>query len=590
MSRIPENIIEEIQMRSDIVEVINHYIPLKRLGANFKALCPFHHEQTPSFVVSQSKQIYHCFGCGAGGNVFGFLMQHEHLEFVDAVKILAERAGINIPETNRSLKQESSRGLGEANKFAGKIFCKWLQGSNAYKYLKSRGFKDDIIEKYQLGYSPGRNRFVNEARKAGFRDDLLLKAGLATRGSGGLQDMFRDRLMFPIFSVIGKIVGFSGRVLNDGLPKYINTPENPLFHKGKILYGLHISKGEIVKRGYAIICEGYFDFLRSYQEGVKEIVASQGTAFTRDHVHLLRRYTSDIVVAFDSDAAGNKAALSGLDVFIQEGVRVHVVTLPSGEDPDSFIKKNGAAAFQKLIGQARDILEAKVISLCERYPVGTTKGKLQILNQLLPDIAKIQNDVWKRQFVKYIAAKLSIPEESLWLEIKKTRKAKLTFKTTEQSLEKVFAGDEHFPGERALLHLLLNEESLPQWVFNEFDPEEFQHSKYRQILELVIDLKKVGRWKGVQSVMAILQNGELEKIVYKIAVQEHNYEDREKAIRDCLYDIKRRHRESKIKKLILELENAEKQNKDVIGAINKIKTVKAELLEMKKNKGKISIS
>ena len=249
---IPESIIEEIQLRSDIVEVINTYIPLKKAGANFKAHCPFHNERTPSFTVSSSKQIFHCFGCGAGGNVFKFVMDYEHLNFVDAVKLLASKVGIAVPEKAENKAALGSKELYEINQFAADFYYKCLCDTKlpANNYFNNRNIKKEIVEKFKLGYAPSNGALLKEAKKKGIPINLLKKVGLVVENKNGISDMFRNRVMFPIFNAMGKVVGFSGRVLDDSLPKYINTPETQIFHKGKVLYGLNFSKTEILKQNY----------------------------------------------------------------------------------------------------------------------------------------------------------------------------------------------------------------------------------------------------------------------------------------------------------------------------------------------------
>lgn len=582
---IPEEIIEEIQNRCDIVEVINSYIPLKRAGGNFKALCPFHNERTPSFMVSPSKQIYHCFGCGAGGNVFGFIMQYERLDFVSAVKLLADRTGVVIPEKKLTREETGFGDLWELNKFACDLFHKWLYnpniGKHAYNYLKGREIKDEIIKKFLLGYAPSANELLKEAGKKGFSADALIKAGLIIKSESGPVDMFRNRLIFPIFNAVGKVVGFSGRVLDNGLPKYINTQETALFHKGKILYGLHISKPEIMKEDRAIICEGYFDFLRAYQEGLHEIVASQGTAFTIDHVNLLRRYASIIIVAFDGDTAGDKASLSGLGMFLSEGLQVKVVTLPADYDPDKFIKEKGIAEFRNLILKAKDILTVKLERLCGEYNAATTDGKLKIIAELLTDIANIKNEIQKRQFIKQVAAKLNVPEESIWLELKRSKKPGAFKKTQDvklgHAIEKTFAKSNESPGERQLIQLLMDNDPLPSEVLDESLTGQMKNNAYKEIFGLIVKLKKLDRWKGPSSLMAYIKDENLTKVISQLSIEEiREGLDKKKIIGDCIYDIKRRHKEDRIKNLISQIEEAEKKKQDVSGLMQEVNSLRKE--------------
>lgn len=584
---IPEDILEEIQSRCDIVEIINSYIPLKRAGSNFKAPCPFHNERTPSFIVSPSKQIYHCFGCGAGGNVFGFIMQYEHLEFVDSVKLLADRAGVVIPEVGLPREETISKRLWEINKFACELFHKWLYDPNigkyAYNYLKGRDIKDEIIKKFLLGYAPGGNMFLKEANKKGFPSDLLIKAGLVIKLENDPVDMFRNRLMFPIFNAIGKVVGFSGRVLDSGLPKYINTQETPIFHKGKVLYGLHVSKPHIIKEDNVVICEGYFDFLRAYEEGFQNTVASQGTAFTIDHVHLLRRYASSIIVAFDGDTAGLKASIGGLSMFLEEGIQVKVVQLPEGYDPDSFIKEKGIVEFKKLISGAKDILDTKLNRLCEEYNVATTDGKLKVIAGILPDIGNIRNEIQKGQFIKQISVRLAVPEEAIWIELKRLKKPGIPIKTQVMkpgfTTEKVFMKIGECPGEWQLVQLLMDNDTLPNEILDGLILTQMKNPEYKAILELIIKLKSTNRWKGPSSLMAYIKDEGLLKLVSKLSIEEMPQGlDKQKIIRDCIYDIKRRQKEDKIKQLISKIGELEKNRQDVSDLVQELSTLEKEII------------
>lgn len=587
---IPEQILEEIQLRSDIVEVVSQYIPLKRAGANFKAPCPFHNEHTPSFIVSPSKQIFHCFGCGAGGNVFGFIMQYEHLGFVDAVKLLAGKSGIAIPENVKTKDTKGTKGLLDINKFAAEQFHKWLCdpkiGKPAYEYLKKRGIKNDTIKKFQLGFAPLHNELLGKAKEKDFPVDVLKRAGLVVGNNGSFHDMFRNRLIFPIFNTIGKVVGFSGRILDKAMPKYINTPETQIFHKGKILYGLHASKAEIIKQRQVLICEGHFDFIRLFQEGIRYAVASQGTAFTQDQVHALRRYTDEIIVAFDSDTAGNKAALAGLEMFLEEGLRVRIISLPEPYDPDLFIKDKGVQSFSQLIAKARDILDVKLLRLCKEYSIKTVDGKLKIVGQLLPDINKIKNDIWKRQFIKKIAAKLDIPEDTLWIELKRLKRPyRKKNKETSSSftIGKIASQSGSFSGERLLIQLLLNDDPLPELIRHMLDLSELQSQEHREVLALIMKLKNSEKWKGLSSLMAHIKDENLMRLVSQLAAGEISCIDREKAIIDCLYNIRRKYRSGKIKEFIGEMERAEKGGEDISNLVYQINQLQKELIQLEQN-------
>jgi len=584
---ISEDILEEIQTRTDIVEVISHYIPLKKAGGNFNALCPFHNEQTPSFIVSPSKQIFHCFGCGAGGNIFGFIMQYEHLDFVEAVKLLAERAGIVIPDNKEIREKHPSKGLWDINKFAGEWFHKWLldtkNGGLAYKYLKEREIKEDTIKTFHLGYAPAGNLLIKKAKEHKISASLLKESGLAVETKNGLQDMFRNRLMFPIYNVTGKIAGFSGRVLNRGQePKYLNSPETQIFHKAKILFGLNISKSDIIKQKTAVLCEGHFDLIRLYQEGIRYAAAVQGTALTPEQLYLIRRYTEEIVICFDGDTAGVKAAMAKLDMFLQEGFHIRVVNLPKEHDPDSFIKVKGIAAMARLITDAKDILEVKFSRLCKEYaPLETIDNKVKIIAQLLPNISKMRNDIRRRQFIKDIAVKLNIAEDSLWIELKKLKAP--AAKNGEKHKTKLNINSSELTGEKYLLQLLLDDTPLPEEIGKELDFRELQDPQYRELIKLVTNLKNSGKWKGLTSLMQYVKDNSLQKLISQLSVEAIPSANKENAIKDCIYNIRYRYKKTKIRKLIKQVEAIENSGKqDITGLMQEINKAQKDMVQLEK--------
>ena len=422
---IPDNIIDSIQEKTDIVEVISRYIPLKKLGRNYKALCPFHHEKTPSFVVSPDKQIYHCFGCGAGGNAFSFVMRYENVEFPEAAETLAEKAGITIPHRTaerRGLESLANQ-LYRINELASRFFSASLTTSPAAKeYLKSRGIGDEAIRLFGIGYAPDSwEAALNHFKSNGLSEALLEKAGLAIKNvdKGSYYDRFRHRIIFPILDLKERVLGFGARVLDVSLPKYVNSPETYIYSKGKNLYGLSLSKSDIKREGYALVVEGYLDFLIPYQAGVKNMVATLGTALTVDQVKLLKRFANTAIMVYDPDEAGEAASLRNLDIFISEDVNVYIAELPNGYDPDSYIRKFGTEEFTRLVKAAKNIFDYKFDKLSRRFDVNSANGKAGIAREMLPTIARIDNAVLKSNLVKKLAESLSVDEESIRTELKK---------------------------------------------------------------------------------------------------------------------------------------------------------------------------
>src|SRR6185503_908685 len=373
----PSETIEQIAAANDIVEVIGSYFPLKRAGANFKALCPFHQEKTASFMVSASRQTFHCFGCGAGGSVFRFVMEYEHVDFPAAVRKLATRAGITVVEErgapDEDRQYETRRKLLKLHSEAAEWFHENLTkrelGEPARKYLKQRGITGEIAKRWQLGYAPDEwDAFGIWARGQGYDTRELVASGLiktkedeqtSNLNPRTSYDRFRDRIMFPICNREGEVIAFSGRLLKEqeGAAKYLNSPETPLFRKGNVLFGLHKSKRALIEANCAIVCEGQLDLISLFEGGITNVVAPQGTAFTESQARVLKRFVNEVVLCFDADAAGQKAAERSLDALLQNDLIVRVAEMPAGEDPDSLIRNKGKEEFEKRISGARDFFE-----------------------------------------------------------------------------------------------------------------------------------------------------------------------------------------------------------------------------------------
>ncbi|MBO9620916.1 MAG: DNA primase, partial [Niabella sp.] len=358
---ISQNTIQDILSRIDVLDVVGEFVKLKKRGANYLGLCPFHNEKTPSFTVSPSKEIYKCFGCGKSGNTISFIMEHEKYSYVEALKWLANRYGIEVEETFASDEQreqyQTADSLFIINNFAEQFFTKALTESEEGKliglsYFKERGFREGIIQKFRLGYAPNeREAFTREALSKQYNKELLLKSGLVAERNGALADNYRGRVIFPIHNHSGKVLGFGARILKttDKAPKYINTPENEIYVKSKILYGSYFARTAIEKADECLLVEGYTDVVSLHQAGIENVVASGGTSLTVDQLRLIKKYTNNLTIIYDGDAAGVKAALRGLDLALEESLNVKLVLIPDKEDPDSFVNKIGAGAFTEFI-------------------------------------------------------------------------------------------------------------------------------------------------------------------------------------------------------------------------------------------------
>ena len=414
---IPEDKISEIQDSVDIVDIISEVVLLKQTGSNYTGLCPFHSEKTPSFSVSREKQIFYCFGCGAGGNVFSFLMKQEGLSFVESVSKLAIRGGIEIPD--QKISPEMKKKINEKdrlysiNKEALTFYQKCLKGpsgKNATQYLESRGISQDVIELFQIGFAPGGwDNLVRFFSKKQIRPEAAEKAGLiAARPSGkGFYDRFRERIIFPILNIRNQVVGFGGRVMDNSLPKYLNTPETPIFNKSQTLYGLSWTKGACRQASAAFIVEGYFDLIALYQHGIENVAATLGTSLTSDHIRILKGFVKNAILVFDSDDAGAKAALRCIPLFRQENIDARVMVLPKGYDPDSFVFSFGARSFHDNAAQALGIIPFLMESAIEKHGL-STEGKLAVISEMKGPLSAINDPVARSVYIRELTERIDV--------------------------------------------------------------------------------------------------------------------------------------------------------------------------------------
>ena len=430
MGTIPSETIEQIAAANDIVEVIGSYFPLKRAGANFKALCPFHQEKTPSFTVSSQRQTFHCFGCGVGGSVFRFVMEYEHIDFPAAVHKLAARAGMPVVEergasASEDRQHETRRTLLQLHAEAAEWFRENLSkkqlGAPAREYLKGRGISAEVAKRWQLGYAPDEwNAFGNWARDHGYQESELLASGLvktkddtepAPTVKQRVYDRFRGRLMFPICNDVGEVIAFSGRHLQSEseAAKYLNSPETPLFRKGKVLFGLHKTKRGLIEANCAIVCEGQIDLITLFEAGIINVVAPQGTAFTENQARVLKRYVNEVVLCFDADEAGQKAAERSLDALLQNDLIVRIVEMPPGEDPDSLIRRKGKDEFEKRIAGARDFFDYWIDREAANVDLGSLGAKMELARRLADTVSRVHDPMMKGEVSNKVSARLGVP-------------------------------------------------------------------------------------------------------------------------------------------------------------------------------------
>ena len=428
MGTIPSETIEQVAAANDIVEVIGSYFPLKRAGVNFKALCPFHQEKTPSFIVSSSRQTFHCFGCGAGGSVFRFVMDYEHTDFPSAVRKLAARAGITVLEKraagDEDRRHEARRTLLKLHADAAEWFHENLLkrdvGEPARKYLKERGITAEIAKHWQLGYAPDEwDTFGSWARGRGYHTRDLISSGLAkTRDDAEsapveslrAYDRFRGRIMFPICNDLGEVIAFSGRLLKDaeGTAKYLNSPETPLFRKGSVLFGLHKSKRALIEANCAVVCEGQLDLISLFEAGITNVVAPQGTAFTENQARVLRRFVSEAVLCFDADTAGQKAAERSLDALLRNDLVVRVAEMPAGEDPDSLVRREGKGSFESRVARARDFFDYWIERETAGVDLGSLGAKMQLARSLAETVSRVGDPLMRGEVVNKVSARLGV--------------------------------------------------------------------------------------------------------------------------------------------------------------------------------------
>ena len=538
--------LEQIRAASDIVEVIGAYIPLKRAGANFQALCPFHKEKTPSFNVNPHRQIFHCFGCGKGGDVFTFVREYESVDFVEAVRRLADRAKIPL-ETERGGGDAHARPLKEKLlQIHEQITQRWqnalakeASGQVAREYLAKRGVSAEAIQLFRLGAAPELwDDTVNWARSKGHELDLVEKAGLILRkeGSDHYYDRFRGRLMFPICDEQGRVVGFSGRVLSgdEKTAKYVNSPETPIFTKSRIFFGLDKSKRALLEAGHAVVCEGQLDLIACFMGGVQNVVAPQGTAFTVDHARILKRYVEEVVLCFDSDEAGQNAAVRSLDHLLGSGLAVRVAVVPAPHDPDSFIKASGGAAFKTLIDRAEGFFDYYLNRLCAVNEIATDKGRLAVLRAMAEAVHKTQNGVLVDKYAQQTALRLGVSPDAVRAEFKKLSRAKPAGQPMPEEVEvtEMPTSEPLSTHENWLLKILFLHEELMGWAVAHLDPAWLAHPLAKQIVAKRFEAYTTQTWAGLPAFLDKCESAELQNLITQVAAEERTLPNPEQQLKD----------------------------------------------------------
>ncbi|MDO4473431.1 MAG: DNA primase [Eubacteriales bacterium] len=492
----PEELVEEIRLKNDIVDVISGYVKLQKKGSSYFGLCPFHNEKSPSFSVSRQKQMYYCFGCGAGGNVFTFLMEYENYSFAEAVKVLADRAGVELPEGDYSKEAKERADLKmtllEINKLAAKYFYAQLKsehGKAAYTYLKNRELSDETITGFGLGYS---NKYSNDLyrylKAKGYKDDILVKAGLITIDEKhGAYDKFWNRVMFPIMDANNRVIGFGGRVMGDGKPKYLNSPETPVFDKSRNLYGLHRARRS--RKPYFLICEGYMDVIALHQAGFTNAVASLGTALTSGHASLIKRYVDEVYLTYDSDDAGTRAALRAVPILKEAGITARVIRMDPYKDPDEFIKNLGAEAFAERIGKARNGFMFGLEMLERDYDLSTPEGKTAFLREAAKRLSEFEDEIERSNYIEAVAKAYRVDKDELRKLVVKTAIQKGLAKPAGRPITTVqkekTKEDGHLKSQRILLTWMIEDAYIFGQIQKIIDVNDFTEPLYRTVAELL---------------------------------------------------------------------------------------------------------
>ena len=568
---IPEDIIIRIRESTDIVGLVSRYLSLKKAGASFKALCPFHKEKTPSFIVTPSRQTFKCFGCGKGGNVFHFVMAMDRVSFPEAVRTLAREAAIDVPEPREPTVEERAERderslLYEANRRAADFFARTLAGPGgkaARAYVESRGISGEMVEQCRLGYSPdGWDALINSAAAAGVSADLLCKAGLAIRrDDGSCYDRFRNRLMFPIFDTQDRVVGFGARAMGDDEVKYLNTPETPVFNKGRNLYGLNWARKPIVDGKRVAVVEGYTDVIMAHQHGCTAVVATLGTALTRDHIHVLRRFAERIDVVFDSDAAGQQAAERSIELFLAEGAGdflaagfdVRIATIESGKDPCDLIAEQGPAAFTATLDAACDVITQKIRIASARHDVDAIDGKTKAVDEILALVSVMPNAVGRQLAADDAIRKLShafgVEDRSL-----RARLAQLEQRTrrrTRPADDEPRAPRATDPAELGALEAALLDPDFAEEAFGALGPEDFADEALRFLFEIMQDVHASDGSVHGEQLLNRLEDPELAALVSGLLDREVEHSGL-----DCLRVLMRRRVERAIQAVGRRLEEA----------------------------------
>ena len=551
MVRYSEELIEEVRNSNDIVDIISQYVVLKRSGRNYFGLCPFHKEKSPSFSVSPDKQIFHCFGCGAGGNVFHFISKIENVNFVESMQLLADRAGITLPTLDNSedsKKQYLKSKVYEINEIAAQFYHENLYkptSKPAQDYVKKRRLDNKTLKAFQIGYAGRYNELYQELVKRGYKEEEILASSMVLKNDDGkFVDRFRKRFMIPIRDVREKVIAFGGRVLDDSKPKYINSPENIVYSKGRNLFGLNVAKRNPMDK--IVIVEGYMDAISLYQRGVTNVVASLGTALTEAQGRLLRRYANKIIISYDSDAAGQAATMRGLEILQNLGYDVRILQLddPNVKDPDEYVLKNGSGRFNLCVDKAISLVEFKVKMLKKSMTTDTTSDKIKFLNEVAKILARVDNNIEKEVYIERISKEYNVSKEAIYAQ---TNKLQYSNSVGEKILEKpnLVINTHRKNGNSEISETVINRENMVIAIlltegiklYEKFKQvitaDEFKYPVNKEILQKIYDEFEKGN-DNINSILDSLQDEEILKQITKIMADDYDIQDMNKAVLDVI--------------------------------------------------------
>ncbi len=553
-----DELIEEIRSRNDIVDVVSSYVRLTKKGSTYFGLCPFHNEKSPSFSVTPAKQMYYCFGCGQGGNAFTFMMKHENMTFTEAVKALADKAGIDLPEQEYSAEEKRKADMRtqllEVHKESALYFHRLLKsekGARAYEYLRGRGLTDETITKFGLGYSSNySDDLYRHIKSKGYTDEVLKESGLFTYSEKGVFDKFNNRVMFPIMDINNKVIGFGGRVMGDAKPKYLNSPETVLFDKSKNLYGMNVARAS--RNGYILICEGYMDVIALHQAGFTNAVASLGTAHTSRQASLIKRYASEVYLTFDSDGAGVMAALRAIPMLKASGLSVKVVDMKPYKDPDEFIKALGADEYQKRINGARNSFLYEIDKLKADTDVTDPEQKAKFYNSVAKKLLEFEDELERNVYIDAVSEEYMIPKDSL---VKSVSKLALTYEPDKVKYEEAFAKKEERQAEakapkddgikaaqKTLITWLIDEPALYGKIKGIIKPTDFIEAPFNRVAELLFEQFESGQVNPaaiINKFESEEEQSEVASLFNKGLLEGLSVQEKEKTLNDTVLMVKK---------------------------------------------------